>query len=97
MSLKLTYHSPTLLPPNVICQFYAQRSFYRKIRSLRVWLTQEGKTSNILKLEMIKRMKRKQTTKELELLKVQKGMTIEEIRLNLEKLLRNQGIKIINK
>ena len=97
MSLKLTYHSPTLLPPNVICQFYAQRSFYRKLRSLRVWLTQEGKTSNILKLEMIKRMKRKQTTKELELLKVQKGMTIEEIRLNLEKLLRNQGIKIINK
>ena len=97
MSLKLTYHSPTLLPPNVICQFYAQRSFYRKIRSLRVWLTQEGKTSNILKLEMIKRMKRKQTTKELELLKVQKGMTIEEIRLNLEKLLRNQGIKIIHK
>ena len=97
MSLKLTYHSPTLLPPNVICQFYAQRSFYRKLRSLRVRLTQEGKTSNILKLEIIKRMKRKQTTKKLELLKVKKGMTIEEIRLNLEKLLRNQGIKIINK
>ena len=46
---------------------------------------------------MIERLKRKQTTKQLELLKVQKGMTIEEIRLNLEKLLRNQGIKIINK
>ena len=65
MSLKLTYHSPTLLPPNVICQFYAQRSFYRKIRSLRVWLTQEGKTSNILKLEVIERLKRKQTAKKI--------------------------------
>ena len=97
MSLKLTYHSPTLLPPNVICQFYAQRSFYRKLRSLRVWLTQEGKTSNILKLEVIERLKRKQTAKKLKLLKVQKGMTVKEIRLSLEKHLRNQGIRIINK
>ncbi len=41
--------------------------------------------------------KRKQTAKQLELLRVQKGMTIEEIKLSLEKLLRNQGIKIIEK
>lgn len=46
---------------------------------------------------MIKRLKRKQTAKQLELIKVQKGMTIEEIRLSLEKLLRKQGIKIVEK
>lgn len=46
---------------------------------------------------MFKRLKRKQTAKQLELLRVQKGMTIEEIKLSLEKLLRNQGIKIIEK
>ena len=46
---------------------------------------------------MIERLKRKQTAKKLKLLKVQKGMTVKEIRLSLEKLLINQGIKIINK
>tara|TARA_Y100001935_G_scaffold38632_1_gene30973 strand:+ start:662 stop:802 length:141 start_codon:yes stop_codon:yes gene_type:complete len=46
---------------------------------------------------MIERLKRKQTGKQLELMKVQKGMTIEEIRMSLEKLLRKQGIKILEK
>ena len=46
---------------------------------------------------MSKRLKRKQTAKQLELIRVQKGMTIEEIRLSLEKLLRKQGIKIVEK
>tara|TARA_E500000081_G_C6096644_1_gene335465 strand:+ start:880 stop:1020 length:141 start_codon:yes stop_codon:yes gene_type:complete len=46
---------------------------------------------------MIERLKRKQTAKQLELLRVQKGMTIEEIRLSLKKLLRKQGIKIVEK
>tara|TARA_Y100001958_G_C20965690_1_gene362738 strand:- start:39 stop:179 length:141 start_codon:yes stop_codon:yes gene_type:complete len=46
---------------------------------------------------MFKRIKRKKSAKQLELMRVQKGMTIEEIRLSLEKLLTKQGIKIVEK
>tara|TARA_E500000081_G_C6096644_1_gene335464 strand:+ start:723 stop:887 length:165 start_codon:yes stop_codon:yes gene_type:complete len=49
--IKLTYLSPALLPPNVICQLYAQQVFFVVSCSLRVWLSQEGKKSNYFKVK----------------------------------------------
>ena len=45
---------------------------------------------------MLKKMKKSMSPNELKLLKIQKGMSLDEIRMGLEKLLKSQGIKIVN-
>ena len=44
---------------------------------------------------MLKKIKKSMSPNELKLLKIQKGMSLDEIRMGLEKLLNSQGIKII--